>query len=307
MARGAKADLIYGATGTYKTSNIGRAALYAYEKYGLKTRLVSADGGGWEPIQSLVDAGIIQAWAIRTRPHCIEAIDLACQGYWPRDPADSQSPIDIPLKEEDKIGVIAFEGLTSFGSLIMDKLKKPGVQLSQDPSYVLQDGQTRYAGGSLAAYGFVQDRMYDFVMKSHMIPFVRKVIWTALEAKGEEEGTRISIYGPSIEGKKAIGKAGQWFGNMIHMEAVAAEVKEDEQTHHLNITTKIYMYLRPHADPNTKIVFPAKVRAPFQFANEVPQMAPEPDLGRLYAFLDELKKKADATVSQLKKEEVHAR
>jgi hypothetical protein len=169
---GGKADVLYGASGLYKTSEIGWTALYVLEKYGKRTRLVSADGGGFGPIQSLIDAGIVEVWPIRNRLHFIEAVDKACQGWWPVDPRDPRSPIEPPNANPSirEVGLYAFEGLTSFGSGIMGKLKVPGVQLSQDPNYVLRDGETDYAGGSIAAFGFVQDRIYDFVMKSHMIP-----------------------------------------------------------------------------------------------------------------------------------------
>ena len=311
---GGKADLIYGATGTYKTSQIGQAALYILDKYGKKTRLVSADGGGWAPIQSLVDAGIVEVWPIRNRQYVIESIDKACQGWWPLDPADPMSEIVSPLDARCKlrdIGMIAYEGLTSFGSAIMGKLKTPGVQLSQDPNYVLRDGQTDYAGGSLAAFGFVQDRVYDFVMKTHMIPVIEKVLWTALEAKGEEQGTKIPIFGPDIEGKKATGKAGQWFGNMFHMEAGQTEVGVDTESKTLSLKTQVYMYFKNHADPVSRIVFPAKIRAPFQLADRVPERVavtlgslnaegkpvPVQDLKKVYAWLDKLKAEADKTIT----------
>lgn len=276
MARivtGGKADLIYGATGTTKTSQIGWAALYVNERFGKKARLVTADGGGWGPIQSLVDAGMIDVWPVRNRVHLIEAIDKACQGWWPVEPADPTSPIEPPTANPSirDVGLVAFEGLTSFGSGIMGKLKIPGVQLSQDPNYVLRDGNTDYAGGSIAAFGFVQDRIYDFVMKSHMIPLVDKVLWTALEAKGEEQGTRMPIFGPDIEGKKATAKAGQWFGNMFHMESGSQQVGVDEAAQTIKLQTQTFMYLKPHADKTTGIIYPAKARVPFQFADKIPE------------------------------------
>lgn len=298
--RAFKADCWYSSTGLRKTTNIGRCAERWWRKFGLKTRLVSADGGGWETIQALVDAGIVEAWPITLWPNRIETIDLACQGYWPKNLTDPSAGLDPPAALKDaRVGLMAYEGLTSFGSHVMSALKKPGVSLSQDPSYILKDGATSYAGGSMAAFGFVQDRIYDFVMKTHMIPYVQKVIWTALEAKGEEEGTRIPVFGPAIEGKKATGKAGQWFGNLIHLEAVAERVEEDKVTKQLSITTHVYAYLRSHADPNSKIVFPAKVRAPFQFAGEVPERV-EPEIDKVYDLLDELKVKADKAVAELK-------
>lgn len=274
--RRSKADLIYGATGTYKTSQIGHMAMYVLNKYGKKTRLVTADGGGFDPIKELVEAGVIEVWSIRTQPHLIEAIDKACQGWWPDDVDDPASPAKPPTSSRAirDVGLVAFEGLTSFGSSIMEKLKKPGVQLSQDPSYVLQDGGTHYAGGSMAAFGFVQDRIYEFVMKSHMIPLVEHVLWTALEAKGEEEGTKIPIFGPAIEGKKATGKAGQWFGNLFHMEAVNNKLGVDEATQQIKMRTDVFCYMKNHADPVSGIVFPAKVRAPFLLADRLPDRVP---------------------------------
>ena len=296
-----KADLVYGATGTYKTSNIGRVAHALHKAAGKVTHLVSADGGGWEPLQPLVDAGIMRVWPVRLWPNCIEAVDKACQGYWPIDCDDPLKPLQPPTEALLKnVGMVALEGLTSFGSLIMGKLKQPGVTLSQAPSYELLDGSTKYAGGSMAAFGFVQDRIYEFVMKSHMIPFVDKVLWTALEAKGEEEGTKIPIFGPAIEGKKATGKAGQWFCNLFHMEAVAVAAKVDEKTKQLSLTTEVFLYLRSHADPNSKVVFPAKVRAPFSQAALVPERM-APDLSEAYKLLDDLKKKADEELAGGKK------
>lgn len=312
---GGKADLIYGATGLYKTSQIGWAATYIHEKYGKKTRMVTADGGGWAPLQSFIDAGIIEVWPIRNRPFLIEAIDKACQGWWPVEVDDPKSPLEPPSANRSirDVGLYAFEGLTSFGSGIMSKIKVPGVQLSQDPNYVLRDGETDYAGGSIAAFGFVQDRIYDFVMKSHMIPLVEKVLWTALEAKGEEQGTRLPVFGPDIEGKKATAKAGQWFGNMFHMEAGQQQVGVDEESQSVRLLTAVFMYMKPHADKNTGITFPAKVRAPFQLAHKIPEKVPMTlgltdkdgkavktyNLKLVYEYLDQLKAEADKLVMSL--------
>jgi len=309
---GGKADILYGASGLYKTSQVGWTALYVLERYGKRTRLVSADGGGFGPIQSLIDARLIEVWPIRNRLHFIEAVDKACQGWWPVDPQDPCSPIEPPNANPSirEVGLYAFEGLTSFGSGIMGQLKVPGVQLSQDPNYVLRDGETDYAGGSIAAFGFVQDRIYDFVMKSHMIPLVEKVVWTALEGKGEEAGNRLPVFGPDIEGRKATAKAGQWFSNMFHVEAGAHQVGVDEASQSIKLVTHVYLYLKPHADKLAGIVYPAKVRAPFQLADKVPEKVllttglldsdkrpiPNYNLKMVYEHLDHLKADADKIV-----------
>jgi hypothetical protein len=170
-----------------------------------------------------------------------------------------------------------------------------------------------YAGGSIAAFGFVQDRIYDFVMKSHMIPLVEKVLWTALEAKGEEAGMRLPVFGPDIEGKKATAKAGQWFGNMFHVEAGVQQVGVDEASQSIKLVTQVYLYMKPHADKHTGIVYPAKVRAPFQLADKVPEKVllttglldsdkkpiPNYNLKTVYEYLDRLKADADKIILSL--------
>lgn len=297
MNKGFKADLFYGATKTRKTSNIGMAALYVLERYGKKTRLITADPGGYEPIQTLVDAGIVEPWVIRGWPFIIETLDKATQGYWPSKPEELGSRLLTPMEsfKSGDIGLVAFEGLTSFGTSMQGYLSDTGASLSQDPNFKLKVGDTTYYGGNMSYYGFIQKEVAKYVANSSMLP-VEKVIWTALEAKGEEEGTKSPIYGPAIEGKKAIGKAGAWFGNMLHFEAVEKVGTKDDKTQQLNVTTDVVMYLKPHADPLTKVMFHAGTRAPFMVASELPESMPA-DVGALYRKLDELKVKADKWIA----------
>lgn len=342
-----KADLLYGASGVTKTSNIGRVALRYHKLTGRRTRLVSADGGGWDPIQPLVDSGIVEPWPIRLWPHRVETIDKASQGYWPQNlndplsplepptvvawsatcprcrnqagdgpllvygPAPSQprnlvcpqckavaGPRDIDLKvaatyypnpknDLRQVALVAFEGLTSFGDSLLEYLMATKATLSQEPSYSWPDGDQTYSGGNQTYYGFVQNRLYEFVHKSHMIPFVEKIIWTALEGKGEEEATRVPIFGPAIAGKKATGKAPQWFGNTLHFEMATTVESGTDANQQAKVTTRPVLYLRTHADALSRIPFQAKTRAPFQYYQELPDFM-EADVAKLYDKLDEL-------------------
>ena len=337
---GAKSDLFYGASGTLKTSNIGKAALWAYKKFNKPTRLISADGGGWQPIESLVEAGIVVPWMLRDRDNLIECIDKACKGYWPADPDNPHSfllsPFIIryagkcpkcgeeitsgkpvqqfpcpkcktvttftmkraanPDNDLSKFAMVAYEGLTSFGDAMMSHLQATKASLSQDPSYIWKDGDTEYAGGNMTYFGFVQQRLCEFVASTNSLP-VEKVIWTALESRGEDEVTKSPIMGPAIVGKKSTGKAGAWFGNMLHFDTVMkgglAEIdpKVKSESAMVPISTEFRMYLRPHAEALSRIMFPAKSRAPFQFAGELPAWM-EPDVGKLYDKIDELQQRA---------------
>jgi len=292
-----KADCLYGATGSGKTSQVGEAAQYIYEKFGKTTRLISADGGGYDPLEPLIKTGIIEVWPIGGWPDLIWALDAACQGWWPEDCFKVGSKLLPPSAELWKtVGLLAYEGLTSFGDGILLHLEQKKVRLSQDPAYIFTEGQGIYAGSNMSYYGFVQARLYEFVMKTQMLP-VEKVLWTALEGRGEEEGTRVPQYGPSIAGKKAIGKAGQWFGNMLHLELLVEETGVDKDTKQVKLKAKRVMYLQPHADPLTKIPFHAKTRVPLAVASELAEYLDPPSLRKLYTLVDELKVKAFEKVS----------
>jgi hypothetical protein len=282
------ADCFYGQTGTGKTHAVAEAAKRVWDKFGKRTRYVGGDSGGFDTLGTLVDEGIVIPFVVANDPHPIETLDKIAQGQWP----DAEGKIGRVAM--DDIGLYAFEGLTSFGDIMMRHLSATKTRLSQDPAYTYKDGVTEFSGTNMSYYGEVQNRIYDLVVKSSVLP-VERVIWTALEGRGEEEGTKAPTYGPSIVGKKSTGKAGQWFGNMVHLEMLVTEVA-DPATKQLNINQRRVMYLQPHADPLTKIPFPAKVRVPFDRAVDFskaldgkPYMDP-PSAARLYDLLDSFRK-----------------
>jgi|SRR5581483_6116680 len=290
-----KADLIYGVSGTYKTSQIGRAALWYYKRTGKKSRLITADPGGFEPIQALIDEGILDVWVILQEEFFIEAATHACQGRWPKEVNGKRVFVMTTPEEWNGIAMVGIEGLTSIGDGIIKRLRDTRAKLGQDPSYTFNDGAAQFAGSNPSYYGFAQDNIRDLVKSSSMLP-CDKIIWTALEGKGEEEGgSHAPTFGPSIAGKKSIGKAGQWFGNMIHMEMLSKSEK-DAATGMLSRKDRVVMYLRPHNDPVTQVPFPAKTRAPFQFAHEVPDYM-EPEIEKLYEQLENLQEKARDRIS----------
>lgn len=288
-------DLYYGASKTRKTTNIGIAALYVWRKYGLKTRLLTADTGGYEPIDTLVDEGIIEPFLLVPRAYPLETIDQICQGMWPTDPADPASKLE--RSKWEGIGLMAIEGLTSIGDLVMRMWSSRGQKLSQDPNFQYKDGETTYSGSNMSYYGEIQNRIYDLVVKSSMLP-VKRVIWTALEGTGEDKSSGISnvVLGPAIAGKKATGKCGAWFGNMLHFDLVEEEGKLNPLTKSIDTVQKVVMYLQPHIDPLTKKTWPAGTRAPFMVAGEMPPYMTA-DVGMLYEKLETLREKARGMIS----------
>lgn len=86
------ATLIYGDTGTGKTSLLATAAEYAWNKYKKKTRYYAGDLGGYgDGMLALQSAGIVEVWRFQSRDPdgtkglAIGTCALATQGYWPKE------------------------------------------------------------------------------------------------------------------------------------------------------------------------------------------------------------------------------
>lgn len=300
---GDRADLLYGTTGTTKTSRLGDIAEYLKRKYKKNSRLISADPGGWEVIQSLVDDGTVSAFAlIQSRKNLYETMNRLCLGYWPQNPEDPQSPLVPPQQNGLKdVGGVFFEGLTSWCDLMMRvnttdlvNVQVPRSEAEKFNKIKSGDFERRFA--SQTDYGSIQDDIAAFVRDSGMLP-VKKVVWTALEQKGEDDQKK-PVYGPDLIGRKATGRCGPWFGNFIHMDFMLTSNQVKAPAGEGTITVQKLvpvMFLRNHLDSNdpTKIPWPAKTRAPRTMWNAVPDFF-EPRMDKFYEFMDGLLEKEKA-------------
>lgn len=283
---GARADLIYGATNTTKTSQLGWAAEWIRSRFGKRSRLVSADPGGWETIQSLVDDGTIDAFAlIQHRTNVYETMEKLCLGWWPQDVRDPQSKLVAPAQNGLKdVGGMFFEGLTSWCDIMMrtnvTDLKNINVPRSAaEKENLLVSGDFVHRYSSQTDYGSIQDIIAEFVRDSAMLP-VLKCIWTALELKSEDKKTNLVTYGPNIIGQKATANCGPWFGAMLHMDFLPGIVEITDPTNpqaKLRIEKlKPFLFTRNHIDPQdqSKRSWPAKPRAPKTMWHKVPDVMP---------------------------------
>lgn len=290
------ADLIYAATKHRKTTMLAELAEYVYETTGKKTRIVTADLGGFAPLEAHINAGIIEVWPIDTNSDSlIETLGFAAQGYWPDfDKKVLKKPADNGL---EKVGGYGFEGITSFSDAIYDYFKRKGIRLSQDAMFTYKDGATEFRGGSPSHIYEAQNRTVDLIQKSTRIPGLKKVVWTALEARGKDE-MGMPQYGPQAIGKALSGKLGPMFGNFLHIEQVVKEAGVDPTTKQVKLETKPVMYLRPHADAATKIPFHAGTRVTPLLAAQLPEYLDPPSLKKLYYLLDELNTKSSSVLME---------
>ena len=297
----ARTGVIYGESGTRKTTAVADFARYIYERTGKLTNLLSFDGGGWGPCQPLIDIGVIRAFR-PTFAIPLPMIRLISLGYWPENPDETQvSKLNFVPCDWSEIGGAAVEGLTSISTTIMrhlaDKQIKTGEEATSPFSQrILQDGEVReitFAGNSRAHYGFVQNQIKGMVLQFGTLPY-EYVLFTALEARTEEDD-RTTIYGPAVAGKKGTAEIPSLVGDCIHAQGfnetrgtVGAEV----------VDTTVRFYYQRHPDPQTGIDFPAKARLPETMIAEmakrmpggyfVPGIEPGSGFGRYLRTVDEL-------------------
>lgn len=246
--------LVYGETGTFKTSNVGRFARYMYEKTGKPTRLVSADGGGWMPVQAEIDAGIIDALRIVEAEQPLPLLRKLGQGYWPVDGR-------LQLQGISEVGAYAVEGLTSIPMLLLRHLVKTGRKVSEEvigkfEEEIEVDGKKvkeSFSAPSRSHYGFIQNFVLDMLASFRALP-VERVLFTAHEGKGSDDITNQMVYGPATVGKAITDRLPSEVGDLLHFYAVPIGVAGAKSK------LEVRCYLDKHPDTQTQILWPAKTR-----------------------------------------------
>lgn len=249
----ASSVLIYGESGSAKTTSAKFLAKYIYEKTGKTTRLITADGGGTDPIQPEIDAGLIDVFNISQLEEPIATMRKLSRGQWPLQDGK------LGAVDTSQIGAYVIEGLTSIGDLVIRDFRLKGTKLSQEPGFKFQEGGETFYGSNMTYYGFAQEFLQEIAGSFNTLD-VDRILWTALESRGEDGDTRMLVYGPTIVGKKSLAKAPAWFGTCIHHEVLTKETgKVDQSTKTKILETEIRGYFTKHPD-NLGIIFPAKTR-----------------------------------------------
>lgn len=272
----ARSGVIYGDTGTFKTTAIAHMARYIAEKTGKATLLFSADGGGWGPCQEEVEAGMIRPFRVDTATIPLPMLRKVSQGYWPENPDETDvSRVNFIPIDWSQVGAVAVEGFTSIGTMLMrhaaDKNLKTGEEGTTPFSMpIMVNGQLRsetFAGNSRGHYNFVQNQLYGLTMNFISWP-VEYVLFTGHEKK-TEDGDRTTVYGVAVPGKAITPLIPTWVGDCIHAQDYQFEKvvsvdklggKPGEREDIKTVDTLCRYYFKKHPDPLTGIMYPAKPR-----------------------------------------------
>lgn len=285
--------LIYGQTGSTKTSNGGHFASYIYEETGKITRYVLADPGGCDPIKDKLrrvwdmvagrweevnPLGIIDLLDIRWADYPMSLSQRLSTGDWPLESETGQGadgPVHLITFEQagaatwEEVGGYVIEGVTTLGFAFLDTLLREGPRLSQKPSYVYSEqgpdgSMVNFHGGNESYYGLVQNRTSAVIKNFGRLP--TRVLWTAHEAVGEERATGQTIVGPEVPGKKATARVPTWVGDCFHLYSPPQTTPG---------VAKPRLYFMRHLDAVTEIPYPAKPRVPSNMMPKLLERWPE--------------------------------
>jgi hypothetical protein len=273
----ARSGIIYAGTGCWKTGQVKRFSHYIADTTGKATLLLSMDGGGWEPCQPEIEAGMIEPFFCDPSFVPLPTLRKISQGYWPLDHKAAANQVDLVPIDWSRFGGVAVEGWTSIGAAVKrylsdkninvggeDRMKLGGFEQSIQVAGRVENSSFRST--TRGDYGFVQQFIYGLVMNFNSLP-CRYVLYTALESKTEDDD-RTTVYGPAIEGKKATAQCGAWVGDMLHAQDYAVErtlmvpnpAKPAERMEQKVMDTVVRFYYKRHPDPTTGIMYPAKPR-----------------------------------------------
>lgn len=207
---------------------IGELAENLFKTKGLKTRLYTADRGGYDSIMPYIQLGVIEVVEMgATDPfiflnNAVKGNVRGLNNKW------------VPGLEKS-IGMYAFESMTAFGDELMSWMAtKSGEGLNigggSNTSFIAKDGDdiVKVSGSNMAHYGVAQARITKEVWQSQKLP-AEYVVWTASVAKDEDTTTSGKVLGPLVCGKALTAEIPRWFGYTFRMDCIPAQNGKGER------------------------------------------------------------------------------
>ncbi len=309
-------DLVYGESGSGKTTWALQLAQYFWLKHKKKTRWYLGDGGG-ETIRQLLtsygDEPFIEIWEYQNWKFPFETAQKMVLGGWPEDVLDPTSKVVVPhdyLALGNTFGLFVYEGLTVISDYMMGDIEgglafrmAKGEMLNEDKSFRFVDGEMKIGGNARTHYGLVQRRIPALLRNNARVPGFK--LWTAHEMKAEDDTANEKVIGPDVVGKALTAKIMGSFGHTVHLTKAAKRKKVKDPLTGKDIEEIVAerrAYTESHYDPNGNhfAKYLANVRIPEGApAGSVPLFYSPPDPLKLYADLEKAQKLANEAKASL--------
>jgi hypothetical protein len=251
-------ELVYGKSGSGKTTWWLKLAIHFWKTQNLKTRVYHGMGGE-ETIYAAIDQGELPEDAIELLdytplPHANETCQMMVEGKLYDH--DKNKWLSGPL---DGIGLFVFEGLTPMANYLLRELANLAAnglgKFGQDTPIMYTSGQLKMGGNPPSHFGIVQRDILRYVEESRRLP--GWIIWTAHEREAEDKETQEKLIGPDVAGKALTGKIGGSFGNTIHLDSASKKIKARDNISGKDIDVLVSerrAYFAEHFDPDAAVL-----------------------------------------------------
>jgi hypothetical protein len=294
-----RVDCFWGQSGTGKSEGARAFIEQIYKTSGQKSRVIVGDGSKATYIDAgLVDAGVVEIADFSIRPYPLTVMSKLCEGYWPADVDDPNSPLVPPKPGSLKdIGVFVVEGLSVAAQYVMGnqigglaEQAARGIKIGQDSPVLSKDGQFNaqgqfiagsgpkvldhqgkevkdvfaYGGNPMAHFGFAQRQLLSYVERTKLFP--NYVIWTAHERSTADKISGEKLVGPEGAGEAMTANLPRVFNNTLHFVTASRkkDKKKDEHTDQmvteLDVEYRVYTRDHFHPDGSTFVKYKAVTR-----------------------------------------------
>lgn len=245
--------IAYGDSGVGKTTICVHLAKWVYKKFGLTTRLISAEG--WAPVENegLIEAGVVSAYNVAGSKNLLSTMRKLSRGWWPKILVE-----DVPVLTEDgietgqfkktrvrkvvedseeyrKVGLYFIETTDGIGDAFMRHIIRQETNQGEDDRGKLkiksigpegaagryeEDGEV-FGSNSRGHYNIVQVEMHNlFTQFSSLGGNVKLVFWTSHTGAGKDDLTKVVCYCPLLVGEAKNALVPSWVGECFHLEDV---------------------------------------------------------------------------------------
>lgn len=246
-------ELVYGKSGSGKTTWWLKLLIYLHKTAGVRARVYHGMGGE-ETIFAAIDQGELPEDAVEVINYTafdnpFETCQFAVEGL---------THDGVKWAKAEPRGLYVFEGLTGMANYLMGDKEgglaaraAKGEKLGQDSPINFTDGKLKVGGNPPSHFGIVQRKILHLIEETRRLP--GWVIWTAHERDAEDKETQEKLVGPDVAGKALTSKIGGSFGNTIHLDSASKRIKVTDPISGKPIdvlSTERRAYFTEHFDPD---------------------------------------------------------
>jgi hypothetical protein len=260
----ARSILICGDTKEGKTTQLGLIALWAYKKYGAKTKLITSDGGGSDIFydMGLIEQGIVDHYDLFSSEYPIATLARLSKGYWPKDGIVKSTP-DY-MVDFSQPTIYMFDSLTGCAELLTQHASRPDIKVGFNLGTISDEDGYKYGTLAEGHYAIVHKEIRAaFEINFKRLPLVYFVVTARLD-KSEGYNNQ-SKYFPKTIGRAIASDIPSWFQDCYHIsthvvssETIKRQLGVSIETDG-EVETKV-LWFKTHKDPKSGIEYPCGFR-----------------------------------------------